>query len=74
MGVVFYIESDMDSEEEVEVHEFTSNGEWDAHKLPTKISIEIVDYILESIKPPSNEYQTNVPWWMSSKRGNFSVN
>ena len=50
------------SEEEVEVQEFTIEGRWDEQKLNTILSTEMVEYVIKSIKPPSSNSQNDLPW------------
>ncbi|XP_049368399.1 uncharacterized protein LOC125833298 [Solanum verrucosum] len=73
MGALYYIENGQNSEEEVEVHEFTIEGRWDEQKLNTILSTEMVEYIIESTKPPSTNSQHDQPWWMANTQGDFTV-
>ena len=49
------------------MREITTIGGWKEQKFATKLSAEMVEYIIESKKPPFNEHQTDFPDWMSSK-------
>lgn len=53
MGALYYIDTLSISEEEVEVKDFVTNGNWDRNKLIAYLSDEdIVDHICQEIKPP----------------------
>lgn len=51
------------------------NGEWDIEKLQQIISQEMVEYIRDCIEPliDNHNNQNDVPWWMGSTHGRFSV-
>ena len=55
------------------MRELTTIGGWNEQKLARKLSAEMVEYIIESKKPPFNEHQADFPGWMSSKQGNFTI-
>ena len=55
------------------MRELTTIGGWNEQKLARKLSAEMVEYIIESKKPPFNEHQTDFPTSMSSKKGNFTI-
>ncbi|KAH0709522.1 hypothetical protein KY284_010949 [Solanum tuberosum] len=47
-------------------------GDWDETKLLTRLSQEIIEYIIESIKPSVGE-GNDTPWWMGNTQGAFTV-
>ncbi|XP_049389010.1 uncharacterized protein LOC125853369 [Solanum stenotomum] len=71
-GALWYVEENNAVEEEIEVKYFILQGVWDREKLLNKISEEMTDYIMESIKPPLEEYINDVAWWMGSTQGIFT--
>ncbi|KAK6773638.1 hypothetical protein RDI58_028876 [Solanum bulbocastanum] len=65
-GALWYVEENNVVEEEIEVKFFTHQRTWDRDKLLSKISQEMTDYIMESIKHPLKECTNDVAWWMGS--------
>ncbi|WMV59077.1 hypothetical protein MTR67_052462 [Solanum verrucosum] len=47
-------------------------GNWDETKLLTRLSQEIIEYIIESIKPSVGE-GNDTAWWMGNTQGAFTV-
>uniref|UniRef100_A0A0V0I4G5 Putative ovule protein n=1 Tax=Solanum chacoense TaxID=4108 RepID=A0A0V0I4G5_SOLCH len=72
-GALYFVEGDTVIEEELEVKDFVTAGNWDEIKLLTKLSPEMTDYILESIKPPITGNEIDQPWWMGNPQGSFTV-
>ncbi|KAM3217162.1 hypothetical protein P3L10_026605 [Capsicum annuum] len=68
-GALYYIEGDSFQHEELEVNNFSRNGEWDKQRLLSYFSEEMVDMILEYIKPTVEVYLNNKPWWMGNTSG-----
>ncbi|KAG5630392.1 hypothetical protein H5410_002109 [Solanum commersonii] len=60
-------------EEEIEVKEFINQGNWDIPKLISKLSEDMVQHIMETIKPPIEGRNDDRPWWMANTEGVFSV-
>ncbi|XP_049362856.1 uncharacterized protein LOC125827594 [Solanum verrucosum] len=72
-GALYFIEDTVIGEEEVEVKQFIVNGEWDRQRLSNLISEEMTDFIVETIRTIIEEGALDIPWWMGSKSGKFTV-
>ncbi|KAH0664941.1 hypothetical protein KY285_026147 [Solanum tuberosum] len=55
------------------VNELTKYGEWDLTVLKDIFPRELVEHILQHIRPPSNRGEIDTPCWMLDAKGVFSV-
>ncbi|KAK6791865.1 hypothetical protein RDI58_010946 [Solanum bulbocastanum] len=60
-------------EEEIDVKSFIVEDQWDRNKLLDYISEEMTDHIMNTISPKINFDLQDVPWWIGSHSGLFSV-
>lgn len=72
-GALYYVEHERAEEEELEVMEFVENGEWSRDKLASKLSQEMVEFIVDNIKVPNMSYGNDIPWWTGNSQGSFSA-
>lgn len=54
-GALYYTETELAKEAEVEVKEFVNDQEWDAAAIGENISEEMQRFILNNINPPKGE-------------------
>lgn len=59
--------------EEVEVQDFITDGQWSRNKLMEVLQEELIKYIADSIKPPEGGESVDKAWWMGDISGIFSV-
>lgn len=57
----------------MEVKDFITDSQWNVPKLLEKVSKEMVRHIVDNISPALTNEDNDVPWWMGSNLGNFSV-
>lgn len=67
------MEDDAIQDEEAEVRNFVKNGEWDRQILKSVISEEMVELILQTLKPLVEGYQNDISWWMVKMNSQFIV-
>ncbi|KAG5587127.1 hypothetical protein H5410_047561 [Solanum commersonii] len=61
-GALWHVENTNAGEEELKVKSFIYQRNWDREKLLSKLSEEMTEYIMESIKPPVDDCINNVAW------------
>ncbi|WMV09220.1 hypothetical protein MTR67_002605 [Solanum verrucosum] len=66
LGALWHVENTNAREEELEVNSFIYQGNLDRVKLLSRLLEEMKKYIMESIKPPVEDYINDVAWWMGS--------
>lgn len=62
LGALWHVENTNAGEEELKVKSFIYQRNWDREKLLSKLSEEMTEYIMESIKPPVDDCINNVAW------------
>lgn len=74
LGALYYLEPNRNSEEEIEVKDFITDGVWNKHMYLTYLSNkEIVDHICEGIKPPHTNEDADKAWWIGRTTDHFSI-
>ncbi|KAH0636347.1 hypothetical protein KY285_036099 [Solanum tuberosum] len=66
-------EGELTREEEIEVKEFQSGGDWNINKLLECVLPEMTAHIVENIKPGKESYMIDKAWWMENSKGVFTV-
>lgn len=72
-GALYHIEDHNVSEEEMEVKEFITNGEWNVEKLKEYLYEEMILHIIENIKPTIDLAENDNVWWMGKLKKIFIV-
>lgn len=72
MGALYHIEDQLEIHKDIEVKDFIINGTWKKVILEECISAEMVEYIINNIKPASKERGDRL-WWMGEVNGKFYV-
>lgn len=72
-GALYYVESERVEEEEVEVKEFVTDEGWDEQMLRSKLSEEMVDYIMEYSNIPHIDKGDDILQWTINSQGNFTL-
>ncbi|KAF3643159.1 hypothetical protein FXO37_22128 [Capsicum annuum] len=72
-GALYYVEGETFQDEEIEVKFFITNEEWDKQKLISILSEEMVELILQTVKPTVEGHYNDKPWSMGNTYGQFSV-
>lgn len=60
---LYYVEGEIFQDEEIEVSKFIRNGKWDRQLLLNSVSEEMVELIIQTIKPYMEGHENNKPWW-----------
>ncbi|KAK6780202.1 hypothetical protein RDI58_022386 [Solanum bulbocastanum] len=72
-GALYFIEGELAREEEIEVKEFQSGGDWNINKLLECVSPEMTAHIVENIKPGKESGMIDKAWWMGNSKGVFTA-
>ncbi|XP_060202140.1 uncharacterized protein LOC132630587 [Lycium barbarum] len=70
---LYHVVEENHAEEEIEVKQFSSGGEWDLIALREQLSEDIVQHIMQNISPPVDTLPLDKTWWMLEQNGKFSV-
>ncbi|XP_060210493.1 uncharacterized protein LOC132637420 [Lycium barbarum] len=68
-SALYHFVEENHAEEEIEVKQFNSGGEWNLSALREQLSEDIVQHIVQNISPPVDTLPLDKTWWMLEQNG-----
>lgn len=71
LGALYFVMNTKIDNKEVELQDFITDGQWSRNKLMEVLQEELIEYIIDSIKPPERGESVDKAWWVGDTSGIF---
>ncbi|XP_059306203.1 uncharacterized protein LOC132057591 [Lycium ferocissimum] len=73
LGALYFVVEDHAREEKIELKNFIEDRQWSHTKLRVVLPEDIVQHIIQNIKPYLQQVDNDIAWWINTNNGEFTV-